>query len=387
MDAVVFRDDPLAAIDRRGPIGERLADLHRVLRLRVPAVDRLAVALADADAGSGGGRVRTFVGSDLTGPTLAHYEAPLAGAPSLREMAELDRPRLVRDLAVFDAGTHEHTRWVRERGFRASYTCPLRLRGERRGFVFFNSLAVDPFDEAALGELDLFARLAAHLVLDELETARTLVAALRSANRMMHRRDPETGLHIERMARYAQLIGRELARGGRHPELDDATLERLFAFAPLHDLGKLGIPDSLLQKAGHLTAEEYEVMKAHTLLGRQLIDAIVELHGLGGLEGVEMMREIATYHHETLDGRGYPAGLAGEAIPLVARIAAVADVFDALTSARPYKRAWSNDEAFAALDALAGGKLDAACVAALRANRSEVERIQREFADREPAAG
>lgn len=383
MDGVSFRFDSLAAIDLPGTVVERLSRLHQALRRQVPAVDRIAVALVESDAGS----IRTFVASDLTGPPLAHYQASADSAPGLLQLLELGRPRLVRDLAIFERGEHEHTRWVRERGFRSSYTCPRPLRGGRTCLVFFNSLRVDPFDEAALDTLDLFARLAAILVAEEIETARTLLAALRSAHQMVHRRDPETGFHLERMARYVRLVGVELGRSGRYPELDDATLARLFALAPLHDLGKLAIPDSLLQKPDRLTPEEYEVVKAHTLLGRQLIDTIVEHYGLGGLEGVGMLRQIATHHHETLDGLGYPDGLVGERIPLAARIVAVADIFDALTSHRPYKPAWTNDEAFEALARMAGEKLDADCVAALVANRSEVERIQQEYADREAEAG
>lgn len=382
MDGVSFRFDSLAAIDLPGTVAERLSRLHQALRRQVPAVDRVAVALVESDAGS----IRTFVASDLTGPPLAHYQAGADSAPGLLQLLELGRPRLVRDLAIFERGEHEHTRWVRDRGFRSSYTCPRPLRGGRTCLVFFNSLRVDPFDEAALDTLDLFARLAASLVAEEIETARTLLAALRSAHQMVHHRDPETGFHLERMARYVRLIGIELGRSGRYPELDDATLARLFALAPLHDLGKLAIPDSLLQKPDRLTSEEYEVVKAHTLLGRQLIDTIVEHYGLGGLEGVGMLRQIATHHHETLDGLGYPDGLAGDRIPLAARIVAVADIFDALTSHRPYKPAWTNDEAFEALARMSGEKLDADSVAALAANRSEVERIQQEYADRESGA-
>lgn len=186
---------------------------------------------------------------------------------------------------------------------------------------------------------------------------------------MVHRSDPETGFHLERMARYVQRIGLDLGRSGRYPELDDTTLARLFAFAALHDVGKLAAPAGLLQKPDRLGSEEYEVVKAHALLGRQLIDTIVEHYGLGRLEGVGMLRQIATHHHETLDGLAYPDGLAGDRIPLAARIVAVADIFDALTSQRAYKSTWSNDEALAALGRVAGEKLDADRVAALASQR------------------
>jgi HD-GYP domain-containing protein (c-di-GMP phosphodiesterase class II) len=178
------------------------------------------------------------------------------------------------------------------------------------------------------------------------------------------------------MAYYARLIARQLA--SRHG-LSDEYVEKIFLFAPLHDVGKIGLPDSVLHKPGRLTPEEFELVKTHTIRGREIVDALVANFGLAGLEDVDALRNIAAYHHEALNGSGYPAGLADGAIPLEARIIAVADVFDALTSCRPYKRAWSNEEAFAALRDLAGVKLDRECVAALVSCRAEVEEIQRQF--------
>src|SRR5262245_56980956 len=161
---------------------------------------------------------------------------------------------------------------------------------------------------------------------------------------------------------------------------DPATdLLKTFLFAPLHDVGKIGLPDSVLHKEGKLTPEEFELVKTHPLRGREIVDTLIADFGLVGLEDVEALRNIAAYHHEALNGSGYPLGLSDGKIPLEARIIAVADVFDALTSRRPYKRAWSNDEAFALLRELAGVKLDAECVEALVSRRAEVEEIQRQF--------
>ena len=164
------------------------------------------------------------------------------------------------------------------------------------------------------------------------------------------------------MSYYARLIARHLApRYG----LSDEYVEKVFLFAPLHDVGKIGLPDSVLQKPGKLTAEEFELVKTHTLRGREIVDTLIADFELGDLEDVEALRNIAAYHHEAINGTGYPLGLAGSEIPLEARIIAVADVFDALTSRRSYKHAWSNDEAFALLRQLAGVKLDRDCVEVL----------------------
>jgi HD-GYP domain-containing protein (c-di-GMP phosphodiesterase class II) len=120
-------------------------------------------------------------------------------------------------------------------------------------------------------------------------------------------------------------------------------------------------------------------MRTHAAKGREIIDGMIEDFGLEGLQHVDILRNIALFHHEALDGSGYPKGLRGENIPIEARIVAVADVFDALTSNRPYKRAWSNDAAFEAIHKLAGIKLDTACVEALINNRAAVEQIQQRF--------
>jgi len=178
------------------------------------------------------------------------------------------------------------------------------------------------------------------------------------------------------MSRYARLIADTLA--SRH-RLDDDYIEHVFMYSPLHDLGKIAIPDSILFKPGALDDQETEIMHTHARKGREIIDDVLVNFGLDAMQHVNILRNIAEYHHETMNGKGYPRGLRGDAIPLEARIVAVADVFDALTSRRPYKDAWTNDEAFATLKRLAGEELDAECVAALLDNREEVERIQARF--------
>jgi HD-GYP domain-containing protein (c-di-GMP phosphodiesterase class II) len=128
-------------------------------------------------------------------------------------------------------------------------------------------------------------------------------------------------------------------------------------------------------------------MKSHTTRGLAMVEDIASNFGLEHLEGLDLLRHIAEFHHETLDGKGYPMGLKGGEIPLEARIVAVADIFDALTSARSYKPAWSNEEAFATLRKLAKDKLDADCVEALILNEKKVKEIQVQFLDRTLGGG
>jgi len=144
-------------------------------------------------------------------------------------------------------------------------------------------------------------------------------------------KDNETGLHVIRMSHYAQILG--LALG-----MTEAEAEDLLHAAPMHDVGKIGIPDNILRKPGPLDADEWKIMQTHASIGGDIIGK--HQHGM-----LAMAYDVAMSHHEKWDGSGYPNGLKGDAIPLVGRIIAIADVFDALTSARPYKEAWPVEKA------------------------------------------
>jgi HD-GYP domain-containing protein (c-di-GMP phosphodiesterase class II) len=175
-------------------------------------------------------------------------------------------------------------------------------------------------------------------------------------------KDPYTRGHSDRVTRYSLLIGKEL-------KLATDFMETLQISAQLHDVGKIGIEDRILKKPGALTAEEFEVMKTHTTKGANILRPVIQLAEM--LPGIEL-------HHEALDGRGYPYGLQGDQIPLLARVIAVADTFDALTTNRPYQHAHTPEEAFKIIQNLAGKRLDPEPVAALMAvyGRGEI-RIQR----------
>lgn len=368
--------DALQALDTSQPLERKLAAIHEALYAQVDSVDRVSVAAYDPPTDT----LKTFLASSPGGSELVHYEARLAEAPSLAEILRVGRPRVVNDLDIFRGGRHLHTRVIAGERYRASYTVPTYLNAAFSGFIFFNSRASMTFTEEALRVLDVYAHLISAVVAADMFALRVLAAAVKTAHELVSFRDPETGAHLERMARYARLIAQHLAASGA-ASLDDEAIERIFQFAPLHDLGKLALPDRILLKSGPLTAGERDEMQRHTLRGRDMIEAIARNFGLEQLEGLDLLRHIAESHHETLDGRGYPRGLSDGAIPLEARIVAVADVFDALTSARPYKASWSNAEAFAWLRRLARTKLDEDCVEALALNAKQVAQIQGRFAD------
>ena len=368
--------DSLAALDGALPLREKLIAAHRELRTHFPFVVRIAVALHDPATDT----LATYVHSTEGENPLDHYQASMAEAPSLRAILAAGSPRVINQPLTFDDGDREHTRRIGRAGYAASYTLPMFDRGTFVGFVFFNADQREVFTEPVLRQLDLHGHLISLLVINELASLQTLQAAVRTTGRIAHVRDPETGSHLDRMSRYARLIARALAESWH---LDDGFVEHLFMFAPLHDIGKVGIPDRILHKQGRLDAEEMEVMRTHARLGEAMIDDLVDSFGLEHFDYRDVLRNIAASHHEAMDGSGYPRGLAGEEIPIEARIVAVADVFDALTSKRPYKEAWSNARAVALLQELAGSTLDRACVDALVGELAEVERIQARFREKE----
>jgi len=185
-------------------------------------------------------------------------------------------------------------------------------------------------------------------------------------------RDPETGAHIQRMARYSELIARALG-------LPLAYQQRLLEAAPLHDVGKLATPDHILLKPGRLTDDEMVVMRRHAEHGGQILAGSAS-------PLLQLAEDIARAHHEKFDGSGYPGGLAGAAIPLAARIVAVADVFDALTSVRPYKRAWPMEQARAFIEEHSGSHFCPECASAFLACWDEVVAIHASHPDvAEPA--
>ncbi len=180
-------------------------------------------------------------------------------------------------------------------------------------------------------------------------------------------RDPVTGFHLTRMALFSRLIARNMG-------FSEDEAENIYLAAPMHDVGKIGIPDNILLKKGKLTPDEWAEMRRHTNYGYAILESCqTPILKLGAI--------IALNHHEAWSGKGYPNGLSKEQIPIEARIVATADVFDALTSARPYKKAWTLTEALSELDTMAGQQLDPACVQAFMRSLAEVQTIQANYAD------
>ncbi len=364
--------DTLADLNRHIPLKEKLVSAHQVIKNNLPFIARIAIAIYDPET-----RVlKTFIHSSGDDNPLENYQALIDDAPSLKHILDKGRPRVINNLLTFDDTGKEHVKRIGRTGYAASYTMPIFNDGDFLGFIFFNSFEAEVFDEQALSQLDVFGHLVSLMIISELSSIQTLAAALKTSGRITHLRDPETGSHLDRMSRYSRLIASALADKYM---LKDDYIEHIFMFSPLHDIGKIGIPDDILMKPARLDQDEMEIMKSHAVKGREIIDEILVNFGLDGVDYVNILRNIAEYHHESVNGAGYPSGKSGDDIPLEARIVAVADIFDALTSRRCYKGAWTNEDAFATLRQLAGEKLDQDCVNALLDSIEEIESIQQCF--------
>jgi len=180
-------------------------------------------------------------------------------------------------------------------------------------------------------------------------------------------RDEDTGAHIMRVSRYSAAIARRMG-------MDASTVESILYAVPMHDVGKIGIPDKILMKQGTLDSEEWETMKRHTVIGAKILEG-------SKAEYISIAETIALCHHEKWDGSGYPNGLKGKDIPITSRIAAIADVFDALTSKRPYKEPFGVDRALAIIDGGSGYHFDPEVVIAFSAIKDEILAIKEKYSD------
>lgn len=362
----------------RDELERQICSLRLLVQARYPFVARMAIAAIDP----GSGLVSGFVASDDTGGADGPATAAvlLSQVPSLWQVADTGTPRVLNDLATaIGAPPSRRAQWLLRHRFRSSYTVPIALDGTVMAFLFFDASDASVFTDEVTRFLDSLAEVVAELFLVRVREVRGLMGAVRLATRLAQARDIETGNHLRRMAAYASLIADGLAsRWG----LDSEFTGLVKLFAPLHDIGKVGIPDRILRKPGALDPQERAQMQMHVEIGGCLVDCMVaDLH-MAGSRAAEVLRNVVVSHHERGDGSGYPTGSLLRDIALESRIVAVADVYDAISSARPYKGAWTESKCSATLLKEAqSGRLDPDCVEVLIREEASRVAIRRGMAD------
>jgi len=225
---------------------------------------------------------------------------------------------------------------------------------------------------SANGKIHQFNSELEHVVSERsTEVVATRDIAIFALAKLAESRDPETGEHLERIRSYCRILAEELSREGPYAEeAGGKFVEDIFRSSPLHDIGKVGIPDAILLKPARLTVDEFEIMKQHTVIGAKALEQAVRHNASGSF--LTMAIDIARHHHEWYDGHGYPDGLSGTAIPLAARVIAVADVYDALTSPRVYKPAYDPELARQMIEDEEGKHFDPVVVAAFRRRYDDI---------------
>lgn len=300
------------------------------------------------------------------------------GAEALCVLRE-DRHRLlISDWVMPQLDGIELTRKVRSEEFPSYiYVILLTSKHGAQRVVEGISAGADDFLSKPFDPDELRVRVRAAERVLSLETRDLAIFAMA---KLAESRDPETGAHLERVREYSRLLADSLWERRAFPEEMDEDFSRLIYLAsPLHDIGKVGIPDSILLRPGRLNDREFEIMKTHTTIGAETLDAAVRK--FPGVRLMRMARDIALTHHERFDGSGYPAGLSGRDIPICGRVVALADVYDALTSKRVYKQAFAHEIAYDMIVAEAGKQFDPEIVEVFASTQDQFTNIHERYAE------
>lgn len=275
------------------------------------------------------------------------------GVEALERLAEENGIRfMVTDLLMPEMDGFGLIERVRRRGLRYIYVIVMTSMEDRKSLIRALSTGADDYLTKPVFPDELGLRLQSGMRVLRLEGQEELILSMAELSEF---RSEETGYHLKRVSQYTRILARDVADHYPQYELTRSGAEEISLVSPLHDIGKVAIPDRILHKPDKLTAEEWETMKTHAAIGGNLLRKIYDKTGSPYLW---FAYEIAMYHHERWDGGGYPEGLRGEDIPISARIMAIADVYDALTSERCYKAAFSHEKTRAILLEEAGTHFD-----------------------------
>ena len=324
------------------------------------------------------------VSTELLRRTLAHEGYAVAtaadGAEALEAMRGGDFRVLVCDWEMPGLTGPDLCRRVRALDLGYVYVIMLTSRTGAEDMSEALAAGADEFLSKPVETGELLVRVRTGVRLVSLESREMALFALA---KLAESRDNETGAHLERVREYSRLLAGALRASGR-ADVDEEFVRNIYLTSPLHDIGKVGIPDAVLLKPARLSDREFEIMKGHTLIGAETLDAVLKFSP--GTEFLVMSRDIALTHHEHWAGGGYPRGIRGEDIPLAGRIVALADVYDALTSKRVYKGAFTHEVATGIILGASGQQFDPAVVATFVDLQSKFNAVRERFAPRLEAA-
>ena len=323
------------------------------------------------------------VSTELLRRILVHegYEVTTAanGLEALEAMKHGEFRVLISDWEMPGLTGPELCRRVRAQGHGSAYVIMLTSRSGAQDMAEALAAGADEFLSKPVETSELLVRVRTGVRLISLESREMALFALA---KLAESRDNETGAHLERVREYSRLLASVLRAGGR-AGVDEEFVRNIYLTSPLHDIGKVGIPDAVLLKPARLSDREFEIMKGHTLIGAETLDAVLKVSP--GTEFLKMSRDIALTHHEQWAGGGYPHGIRGEDIPLCGRIVALADVYDALTSKRVYKGAFRHEVALGIIVEGSGQHFDPALVAAFLTLQAQFDAVRERFAPRTDA--
>ena len=371
-------NDALSNTSFSATLNHQLADIHYQIRAHIPNVDRLSFALYDRDTDI----LKTYADSAANGTELSQHSAYLKNLPTLQSCAKTGEKRVVNNIEQqFSSHTH-HTKWLLGRGYHSSLAVPVYSQHHFIGILFIDSHLEDFFTEVIVSALNEYIDTLLISIISEYELVHALLDSTRNHHLSSPRHWSAGAAHRERIWRMTQIIAKDVANAF---ELSDEDIENITQFSRYHDIGKLSIPYNVLSSTEELTPAQRRLIDEHIEHGVQFVEQIIEQLNHPNHHCVNLLREIVAYHHEYLDGSGYPYHLHGNDIPPSARIIAVANIFDALTCHHPHKQGCSTIYALLELEKMVNqGKLDWHCVNALREHQDELDDIIRHNPGKDP---
>lgn len=358
-------------------LSHQLAEIQKRMTVHQPKLAKVCFALYD----SRDHLLRSYADGSSFSLRMAHYEAPLSSLPYLKSCLESRTEAYLSELS--DLKPSAHIKALLEEGFHSSVAMPIFAEQRFCGFLFLNSHSSDAFTQSDIKALKPYLKMLEVAIFSEYQLVHLLVDKLSTLIARSPVYQKESFSHKQRVAAYTNMIA--LAY---NYDVDDEFVEQLTLFAQYHDIGKIRLSPELLCKQQVLTQYELNQLRQHVMFGEDIVEQLVtELNAVGHPSAI-LLHDVIAYHYEFLDGSGYPRQLKADEIPLGARIVCVANIFDAMTTHKPYKQGCSVPYALLELEKMvAMNKLDARCVDALRNHQHQLKSILERYPERDPMKG